>query len=101
MYGGQASLGRACADLFQQARLNTDCKINFPGWVGVGVGGVVGKAENIATQPSLAGAWAELGKSGKSLKRGSVELGSQRQNQISLRFKMKTISNERAGGLDF
>ena len=58
MYGGQASLGRACADLFQQARLNTDCKINFPGWVGVGV---VGKAENIATQPSLAGAWAELG----------------------------------------
>ena len=53
MYGGQASLGRACADLFQQARLNTDCKINFPGWVGVGV---VGKAENIATQPSLAGA---------------------------------------------
>ena len=59
MYGGQASLGRACADLFQQARLNTDCKINFPGWVGVGV---VGKAENIATQPSLAGAWAELGK---------------------------------------
>ena len=53
MYGGQASLGRACADLFQQARLNTDCKINFPG--------VVGKAENIATQPSLAGAWAELG----------------------------------------
>ena len=56
MYGGQASLGRACADLFQQARLNTDCKINFPGWVGV-----VGKAENIATQPSLAGAWAELG----------------------------------------
>ena len=23
--------------------------------------GVVGKAENIATQPSLAGAWAELG----------------------------------------
>ena len=58
-YGGQASLGRACADLFQQARLNTDCKINFPGWVGVGV---VGKAENIATQPSLAGAWAELGK---------------------------------------
>ena len=37
MYGGQASLGRACADLFQQARLNTDCKINFPGWVGVGV----------------------------------------------------------------
>ena len=57
MYGGQASLGRACADLFQQARLNTDCKINFPGWVGV-----VGKAENIATQPSLAGAWAELGK---------------------------------------
>ena len=66
MYGGQASLGRACADLFQQARLNTDCKINFPGWVGVGVGGGgegggVGKAENIATQPSLAGAWAELG----------------------------------------
>ena len=58
MYGGQASLGRACADLFQQARLNTDCKINFPGWVGV-----VGKAENIATQPSLAGAWAELGNS--------------------------------------
>ena len=58
MYGGQASLGRACADLFQQARLNTDCKINFPGWVGVGV---VGKAENIATQPSLAGAWADLG----------------------------------------
>ena len=57
MYGGQASLGRACADLFQQARLNTDCKINFPGWVGV-----VGKAENIATQPSLTGAWAELGK---------------------------------------
>ena len=51
MYGGQASLGRACADLFQQARLNT---------VGGGVG-VVGKAENIATQPSLAGAWAELG----------------------------------------
>ena len=37
MYGGQASLGRACADLFQQARLNTDCKINFPGWVGVGL----------------------------------------------------------------
>ena len=60
MYGGQASLGRACADLFQQARLNTDCKINFPGWVGVGGGGV-GKAKNIATQPSLAGAWAELG----------------------------------------
>ena len=56
MYGGQASLGRACADLFQQARLNTDCKINFPGWVEV-----FGKAENIATQPSLAGAWAELG----------------------------------------
>ena len=27
----------------------------------VGVG-VVGKAENIATQPSLSGAWAELGK---------------------------------------
>ena len=62
MYGGQASLGRACADLFQQARLNTDCKINFPGWVGVGGWGGVGKAENIATQPSLAGAWAELGK---------------------------------------
>ena len=61
MYGGQASLGRACADLFQQARLNTDCKINFPGWVGVGV---VGKAENIATQPSLAGTWAELGNIG-------------------------------------
>ena len=59
MYGGQASLGRACADLFQQARLNTDCKINFPGWVGVGV---VGLTENKATQPSLAGAWAELGK---------------------------------------
>ena len=58
MYGGQASLGRACADLFQQARLNTDC-----GWVGGWGGlGVVGKAENIATQPSLAGAWAELGK---------------------------------------
>ena len=56
MYGGQASLGRACADLFQQARLNTDCKINFPGWVGV-----VGKAENIATQHSLGGALAELG----------------------------------------
>ena len=37
------------------------CIINFPGWVaGVGVL-VVGKAENIATQPSLAGAWAELG----------------------------------------
>ena len=62
MYGGQASLGRACADLFQQARLNTDCKINFPGWVGLGV---VGKAENIATQPSLAGAWAELGNKAK------------------------------------
>ena len=26
-------------------------------------GWVVGLAENIATQPSLAGAWAELGKS--------------------------------------
>ena len=26
-----------------------------------GGGGVVGLAENIATQPSLAGAWAELG----------------------------------------
>ena len=72
MYGGQASLGRACADLFQQARLNTDCKINFPGWVGVGV---VGKAENIATQPSLAGAWAELGKSYcKNMRGGGVRL---------------------------
>ena len=32
-------------------------------WVGCGayVVGVVGLAENIATQPSLAGAWAELG----------------------------------------
>ena len=29
--------------------------------MGGGGGGVVGKAENIATQPSLAGAWAELG----------------------------------------
>ena len=64
MYGGQASLGRACADLFQQARLNTDCKINFPGWVGV-----VGKAENIATQPSLAGTWAKLGKKKGGLKK--------------------------------
>ena len=27
----------------------------------MGGGGVVGKAENIATQPNLAGAWAELG----------------------------------------
>ena len=72
MYGGQASLGRACADLFQQARLNTDCKINFPGWVGV-----VGKAENIATQPSLAGAWAELGKIARGWRYGSIfrELG--------------------------
>ena len=52
MYGGQASLGRACADLFQQARLNTDCKINFPGWVGVGVG-VVGLAENKANSAQL------------------------------------------------
>ena len=69
MYGGQASLGRACADLFQQARLNTDCKINFPGWVGVGV---VGKAENIATQPSLAGAWAELGKTLQSLPNNQI-----------------------------
>ena len=34
--------------------------INFPGWVGVGV--VVRLAENKAVQPSLAGAWAELGK---------------------------------------
>ena len=29
--------------------------------MGVGVGWVVGLAENKATQPSLAGAWAELG----------------------------------------
>ena len=34
------------------------------GGVGGGGGGwVVGLAENIATQPSLAGAWAELGNS--------------------------------------
>ena len=66
MYGGQASLGRACADLFQQARLNTDCKINFPG--------VVGKAENIATQPSLAGAWAELGNNNASLREQGFSL---------------------------
>ena len=32
-------------------------EINFPRWVGM-----VGLAENKATQPSLAGAWAELGK---------------------------------------
>ena len=31
-------------------------KLSRVGW------GVVGKAENTATQPSLAGAWAELGK---------------------------------------
>ena len=30
--------------------------------------GVVGLAENIATQPSLAGAWAELGKIGKTIR---------------------------------
>ena len=44
MYGGQASLGRACADLFQQASLNSDCKINFPG----GVGGKVGLYQVLA-----------------------------------------------------
>ena len=34
------------------------------GWVGCAAyeSGVVGLAENKATQPSLAGAWAELGK---------------------------------------
>ena len=31
-------------------------EINFAGWVGL-----VGLAENKATQPSLAGAWTELG----------------------------------------
>ena len=31
-------------------------------------GGVVGLTENKATQPSLAGAWAELGKNGKKEK---------------------------------
>ena len=39
-----------------------DWEIKFPGWVAGGVGvGVVGKVENIATQPTLVGAWAELG----------------------------------------
>ena len=43
--------------------------MNFPGRVGVGGcggwgwgGGVVGLSENMVTQPSLARAWAELGK---------------------------------------
>ena len=35
----------------------------------VGLGGLVGKAENIATQPSLAGAWAELGNSSDKYRR--------------------------------
>ena len=37
------------------------------GWVGCAAyeSGVVGFAENKATQPSLAGAWAELGKKAK------------------------------------
>ena len=34
--------------------------IKLPRWVGVGRW-LVGSAENIATQPRLAGAWAELG----------------------------------------
>ena len=35
----------------------------FPGWEWVG-----GLAENKATQPSLAGAWAKLGKNGEKNK---------------------------------
>ena len=41
--------------------------------MGVGVV-VVGLAENIAPQPSLAGAWAELGKNKLGLSRAKLKL---------------------------